>query len=104
MGDASSWNKQVFGNVFHKKNTLLAIIKGFQNAQCTCPSPYLDCQEESFSKELDLVLLQEEAFWKQKSRDRWISLSENNTSYFYRLVTCRKSRSKVLSLIVANGS
>lgn len=55
------------------------------------------------SRELELILLQEETFWKKKSNDCWIMLGNKNTSSFHRQVVLHKSRAKVLALKDANG-
>lgn len=37
----NSWNKDVFGNIFHQKKRLLARINGIQNALCVHDYPFL---------------------------------------------------------------
>lgn len=62
------WNQRVFGNFFHRKFRCLACLKGVQQALQTRPSTRLHSLEESLRAELEMVLEQEEVFWRQKSR------------------------------------
>lgn len=49
-------------------------------------------------EELENILLQEELFWKQRSRDHWIALGDRNTSYFHSLASINKGKNKILTL------
>ena len=49
---ARVWNKEVFGNVFHKKSILEARIKGTQNALANNPNQF----QLSLLKEYNLIL------------------------------------------------
>ena len=45
----------------------------------------------------------EESFFKQKARIQWLSLGDQNTSYFHKLVNGRQNRNKLLSLTREDG-
>lgn len=66
------WNRFVFGNIFWKKNNLLARLAGIQKTLERHPSRSLLRLEAKLTKELDETLLHEETLWFQKSRDDWI--------------------------------
>jgi hypothetical protein len=45
----------------------------------------------------------EESFFKQKSRNQWLNLGDQNTSYFHRMVKVRTSRNSIHMLMDSNG-
>ena len=56
---ASIWNKNHFGNIFHKKKRVLARLDGVQRALASQPSASLVALENQLIQELDVVLEQE---------------------------------------------
>ena len=65
---ASNWNKVHFGNLFQRKKSVLARLKGIQESLTTSPNIYLVNLEKKLRVEfLELVKLKEE-FWATKSR------------------------------------
>ena len=59
---------------------------------------FLEDLHVTLSKELGAILIQEEVYWKQMSRHKWINYGDRNTSYFHSLTTARKRRNKILML------
>jgi hypothetical protein len=45
----------------------------------------------------------EESFFKQKAKIQWLSLGDQNTSYFHKSVNGRQNRNKLLSLTREDG-
>jgi hypothetical protein len=45
----------------------------------------------------------EESFFKQKARIKWLSLGDQNTSYFHKSINRRQNRNKLLSLTREDG-
>ena len=66
--EAEKWNKTQFGNVFARKNNIMARLNGIQRAIAIRPSNFLLNLESELLKELDNVLNQEEEIWALKSR------------------------------------
>ena len=66
--EAKKWNKTQFGNVFARKNNIMARLNGIQRAIAIRPSNFLLNLESELLKELDNVLNQEEEIWALKSR------------------------------------
>lgn len=79
-------------------------LAGLQRAQEDRPSYYLNHLERTIQSDLDLSLLQEEAFWKQKSRDKWLSLGDKNTKYFHTIAKVKMGRRRILSLADSDGT
>ena len=70
--DATSWNKQQFGNVFARKKNLMARLNGIQRAVSVRPSTFLLNLEKELLKEFEIVLSQEEELWALISRVNWL--------------------------------
>ncbi|MDQ9783496.1 hypothetical protein RF094_12390, partial [Serratia marcescens] len=45
----------------------------------------------------------EESFYKQKSRENWLSLGDKNTSFFYKKCAARNFRNQVCCIKDSNG-
>ena len=81
------WNKEEFGNIFHKKRRLFAMIGGIQRCLSERFSYHLVRLEEKLLKDYNVIIEQEELFWKQKSRNNWLQEGDRNTKSF----TCQLS-------------
>lgn len=98
-----TWNKDVFGNIFSKKRSLLARLNGIQKALSLRSNPFLENLELALQKEYQQVLSQEELLWFQKSRAEWIKDGDRNTRYYHTKTIIRRRRNKVLSLRNSEG-
>ncbi|CAA7021653.1 unnamed protein product [Microthlaspi erraticum] len=58
---------------------------------------------EELNRELGKAYREEEAFWKQRSRQLWLALGEQNTSYFHAVTKGRKATNK-FSVIEDEGN
>ncbi|CAA7024104.1 unnamed protein product [Microthlaspi erraticum] len=63
------WNREVFGDVMKRKERLLRAIAEVQEELLLGPLDALLVREEDLTKELDVVLEQEEMIWFQKARE-----------------------------------
>ena len=66
--DAQQWNKNVFGNIFHKKKWPESRIAVAKKALVVRPNPFLVALEKDFQKEYVEVLNIESEFWAIKAR------------------------------------
>ncbi|KAL8158938.1 LOW QUALITY PROTEIN: hypothetical protein V2J09_000475 [Rumex salicifolius] len=74
-------NKAVFGSIHRRESELVARIEGIQKAlKSRCRQGLLELETKLWS-ELNLTLEQEETLWFQKSREKWISQGDRNTSF-----------------------
>lgn len=56
---------------------------------------------QTLSKELELAYQAEEAYWRQRSRQLWLSLGDKNTSYFHASTRNRRIINKIS--VIENG-
>ena len=61
--DVISWNRDVFGNVFHKKNRVEARLRGVQVSIANKPCEALFKLKNQLQKEYLDILNQEEELW-----------------------------------------
>ncbi|OMO88470.1 reverse transcriptase [Corchorus capsularis] len=92
------WNKNVFGNVFHKKNRLLARIKGAQLALANNPSQFLIDLEKQLQTDFIDILRQEETLWAMKSRIDWLKDGDKNTKFFHLTTKVRRKCNRIVAL------
>jgi len=79
--DATTFNKEVFGDIHKKKGTLAKKLKQVQHMLETVDSTHLIMTEVSLQKEYNDVLKQEEILGYQKSMENWVKLGDRNTSF-----------------------
>lgn len=65
--DLKDWNRQVYGNLFARKEDLFKRIANIQKLRDFSGSYHLDQVDLSLRQELEDVLHHEELLWKQKA-------------------------------------
>ncbi|XP_018463849.2 uncharacterized protein LOC108835040 [Raphanus sativus] len=53
--------------------------------------------------EIGRAFKEEEDYWLQKSRDKWLVVGDNNTSFFHASVKANRQRNQLLKLVDDNG-
>ncbi|KAB5545180.1 hypothetical protein DKX38_013292 [Salix brachista] len=97
------WNKTVFGCIFQRKRSILARLAGIQKQLYIAPNPFLNQLDLELSGEYNLLLDQEELFWKQKSRNSWLKEGDRNTHFFHLSTIIRRRKNKIEGLQNTNG-
>lgn len=95
--DVIMWNKEVFGNIFHRKNWVEARLRGIQSSIAEGPSVYLLNLKEVLRKE-HFEILQQEEFWSVKSRLNWLIQDDGNTKFFHSSTLIRRKRNRIACL------
>lgn len=94
----SKWNKETFGNIFHKKKILLARLTGIQSSNAYPHSPFLQDLDQKLKEEYSDILSQEQEFWSLKSRISWLTEGDSNTNLFHISTLIRRRRNRINSL------
>lgn len=99
----SRWNKEVFGNIFHKKQHILARLKGIQRSLAYRPSRFLTDLEKQLRTEYSNLLENERELWMLKSRTEWIMEGERNTKFFHVSTLVNRRHNKIRGLLTPEG-
>ena len=93
------WNKKEFGNIFKAKREAeqklqeinqIIISEGFTEER--------KIQVDSLQNKWEDRWMQEEIFWRQKSRVQWIREGERNTKFFQRSTLDHRSHNRISKL------
>ena len=98
------WNRNVFGTYRKKKQRILNRMHGIHEALAERPNPFLDDLLQCLWWEYEVILFEEESFWAQKSRCKWLSQGDRNIHYFHFSTLARRRRNKILALKDDHGS
>lgn len=85
-------------NIFQMKKRRWGRLLGFQRALREARSPSLEKLEQWLMLEVDGILEQEESFWRQKARTKWVIQGERNTRYVHAMVIDRRRKSRIKQL------
>lgn len=96
--NATTWNKLVFGNIFHKKKHILDRLNGIQKASAYPFSSFLQNLESNLQAEYSAILQNEEDFWKLKSEVDWLCQGDANTKFFRTTTLNIRRRNRILRL------
>lgn len=103
-GKLKEWSKKEFGNIFKAKGDVEKKLKEINHILMI--EGYTDERKEmetSLQQEWDNRCLQEEIFWRQKSRVQWIKEGERNTKFFHRSTIAHRNNNRIVKLIDQHG-
>ncbi|XP_061348098.1 uncharacterized protein LOC133293538 [Gastrolobium bilobum] len=86
-------DKKVFGDIDRRKNSITQKIANIQN-----DSQALLKLENDYQNMLINVLREEELFWFQKSRKKWIAYGDRNTRFYHLSTVVRRNSNKIFKL------
>ncbi|XP_042520344.1 uncharacterized protein LOC122093866 [Macadamia integrifolia] len=99
------WNKNTFGNISQSVEDCRSQLSAIQSQLQVDPqNTPLGLEERAISSRLGDLLKQEESFFKQKSRIKWLTLGDSNTTYFHKSVRARQSLNSIYSIRNPDGS
>ena len=85
----------MFGNLFHRKNRILARLKGVQIGLSNGPNEFLVHLETELRTELAKVSALEEEYWAMKSRITWLVKGDRNTAFYHTSTLVRRNRNHI---------
>ncbi|XP_057444427.1 uncharacterized protein LOC130736638 [Lotus japonicus] len=103
-GAATTWNDDVFGQIFHRKRRIMKRLEGINNRLSMAFDQGLENLQEKLWQEYNTVILQEELLWAQKSRCLWLKFGDRNTRFFHTTTIIRRKRNKIEALIDDGGN
>ncbi|XP_019190133.1 PREDICTED: uncharacterized protein LOC109184574 [Ipomoea nil] len=92
------WNKEIFGNVFDRVKVLEAGVAAAKHTYASNPSEESRASLHALQADLLMALKQEECFWRQKARIKWLREGDANTRYFHAVVKDRHRRQRISSV------
>ncbi|CAM8956535.1 unnamed protein product [Rhodiola kirilowii] len=95
------WNKYEFGNVNMKIDDLK---RKLENIRTQLRTEDVFREEQEITEDLDEWLLRKEIMWRQRARTSWIKEGDNNTSFFHKHATQRKSINRITTLQLPDSS
>lgn len=97
------WNKNDFGNVFRNARLAEDRVKKLENV---FDASQVEADLANLNRaQADLLrsLAEEEDFWRQKARIKWLQEGDSNTKFFHSTVLMKKARLAVTKLKDENG-
>ncbi|XP_015946532.1 uncharacterized protein LOC107471560 [Arachis duranensis] len=98
------FNSKIFGNIFVRKNKLEYQIDQIQWRLEVTDMLSLRIKEAELREDYNRLLLQEELFWYQKSREQWVKYGDRNTKFFHLQTLVHRNHNRVHGLYVRDGS
>ena len=99
-----TFNHEIFGNIFHRKKHIENRLNGIQNCLERVDSVRHSLLEKELQQEYNHILFQEEIFWYQKSREKWIKFEDKNTAFFHAQTIIRRKRNRIHRLQLPCGT
>lgn len=95
---ARSWNRDQFGNLFHRKKRIQARLKGIQGSLSISPNVFLVELENKLRLEYAEVARLEKEYWAMKARILWLVEGDKNTFFYNTLALVRRRRNHILCM------
>lgn len=99
----TSWNREVFGNLYTRKRRLWNRITGIQRSLVAGSPRHILKLERKLRRELEQTLDQIETLLFQKSRVERLRDGDRNTKYFHTSTIIRRRNNRVDALRDRNG-
>ena len=100
----TSWNREVFGNLYSRKRRLWNRIIGIQRSLVAGSPSHILKLERKLRRELAQTLDQIETLWFQKSRMERLKDGDRNTKYFHTSTIIRRRNNRVDALRDQSGN
>ena len=103
-GKIRSWNKNSFGNIFLEKRRLEEKLQTLQEeVMLRGYTEELKLEEEKLIRDLDQRERQEETYWWQKTRIKWVKDGDKNTKFFHKATIQYRQKNKICRIKKEGG-
>ncbi|GMY17800.1 hypothetical protein FCV25MIE_13039, partial [Fagus crenata] len=94
------WSRVAFDNGVSRTNALVEMVEVLQ--QDNAQGQHNQCIRE-LRQEVNTLLLQDEIYWRQRSRESWLTAGDRNTKFFHQRAKQRKGRNLIKGIMDSNG-
>uniref|UniRef100_A0A803P3L4 Reverse transcriptase domain-containing protein n=1 Tax=Cannabis sativa TaxID=3483 RepID=A0A803P3L4_CANSA len=94
------WKKEVFGDCDKLIKDAESRLSWIQNQPITS---VLSAEEATIQKLISDLWLRKESIWRQKSRETWLKLGDQNSMFFHASTIIRRRRNKITAIKDRNG-
>lgn len=94
----SVWNKEVFRNMFNRKQRIIRRLEGINRMPMTNSVDRLINLRNQLWQEYNSIVKYEEAYWFQKAKSKWINLGDLNNSFFHLSSIQIRRTNKIIAL------
>ena len=102
-GVLKNLNTENFSNIQERVKEAYRLLQILQVQSLDSPSAETFLQESILSQKWHFLRQIEESYFKQKSRINWLSLGDQNTTFFQRMCQARASYNAIRSFLLASG-
>lgn len=96
LAELKLWSKEEFWGREEKLEKLIKKLKSYRESSkqyCT------GVELKAIEKQIDDLLIDEEIYWRQRSRTVWLREGDKNTKYFHSKATARKRKNKIRGIV-----
>ena len=100
LAELKLWSKQAFGGREKKLKKLLAELKTYKDNNNHYSS---GDQVKLLERQIDDLLIDEEIYWRQRSRAVWLQEGDKNTKFFHSKASARKRKNWISGIVDENN-
>ncbi|KAK9666078.1 hypothetical protein RND81_14G158900 [Saponaria officinalis] len=94
------WSKTEFGDLSRQLSEAKKRVSFLDSCQ---PTEANVVERRILSEKIDLLLAQEETYWRQRSRISYLREGDRNTKFFHLKASARRRRNKITKICMENG-
>lgn len=98
------WNKDVVGNIFQLKRRIIRRLEGISNKLLIQDNERLVALRSKLWEEYCQIVHQEESYWFQQAKSKWIAFGDKNNKFFHQAVLIRRRQNRITALKDNNDS